>query len=86
MRMSTSGVRSMAPAKPPTSLGGGREVGKSTMVPLVGNFHEGGKVNKTGAYQLEKGEKVVANKEVKKEGRNSEYRKVYLGRRKSKKS
>lgn len=71
------GVKPLIPTKAPAALGGGE---KPTMTPVIGNFHRGGEVKKTGAYELEKGEKVVA-----KPGRNSEYRKVYIGRKSKKK-
>lgn len=50
---------------------------------ILGSFHEGGEVTEDGAYELEAGEKVVPA-DKKKKGRDSEYRKVYLGRKKKK--
>lgn len=55
------------------SEGGGRRV--------LGAFHEGGEVTKDGAYLLEKGEKVIPAADGK---RNSEYRRLYLSRKKKK--
>jgi hypothetical protein len=59
-----------APGKSP----GGRAT------PILGAFHDGGEVTKDGAYLLEKGEKVTPAAAGEK--RDSEYRRVYLGRKK----
>jgi hypothetical protein len=48
---------------------------------LLGAFHDGGEVTKDGAYLLEKGEKVVPAPG--KGQRDSEYRRVYLARKKN---
>jgi hypothetical protein len=42
-------------------------------------------VPKTGVYPLNTGDKVVPAKDVKDEGRDSEYRKLFLARKKKKK-
>ena len=55
-------------------LGGGSAV--------LGSFHEGGEVLKDGAYELKKGEQVIPTTGDGK--RDSEYRRVYLGRKKKK--
>ena len=53
-------------------------------------MHDGGEVPKDGVYQLQKGEQVIpardgsGNPEATSEGRNSEYRKVYVARRQTK--
>jgi hypothetical protein len=82
--MRPAGVKPLTPPNAPAALGGGDKGGKPSMAAVIGAFHDGGEVKKTGAYQLEKGEKVVAKKDAKKEGRNSEYRKVYIGRKSKK--
>lgn len=75
--------------RPPRAPLGALNSLRGTTVPVtgadavLGNFHEGGKVVKSGAYELEKGEEVIPAKETDaKEGRNSEYRRIYLGRKK----
>ena len=54
--------------------------------PVLGAMHEGGKVPKDGAYELQAGEKVTPAKKEKGKaataGRDSEYRRVYLKRKK----
>lgn len=67
----------------PPSVGapdGGRQSGGGSvgLRQVLGSFHSGGDVKKDGVYELEKGEKVIAA-----EGkRDSEYRRVYLNRKK----
>jgi hypothetical protein len=66
--------------------GGSRTVGPiSGHTPILGMMHEGGKVPEDGAYDLEKGEKVTPAKEKKDKaaaGRDSDYRRLYLKRKK----
>jgi len=78
MRTKAAGMSS--PITPVAALSGGG-LGK----PPIMAMHDGGTVPKDGTYELEKGEKVVAaKKEEKSDGRNSEYRKVYLARKNKK--
>lgn len=73
-------VQGKAPMAPVwTGLGG-----RSGARPILGAMHQGGEVQETGAYNLEKGEKVLPKK-GKAPGRSSEYRKVYVTRRSKKK-
>lgn len=51
-------------------------------VGTIGVMHEGGKVPKTGNYLLEEGETVIPADKTS-QGRQSEYRKVYIARRQS---
>jgi hypothetical protein len=67
-----------------SGLGGGGFNGAGPVVgpkvPVMGAFHEGGDVKKDGAYLLKKGEHVNPAEEEEKK-RDSEYRRVYLGRK-----
>lgn len=61
--------------------GGLKQMGsdiKSGVQKVMGSFHDGGTVPKTGPYKLHEGEEVIPAK------RASEYRKVYLGRKSKK--
>jgi len=62
-------------------LGGGSGGGGSMRV--LGAFHGGGDVTKDGAYLLKKGEKVISSGDEAPK-RDSEYRRVYVGRQKKK--
>jgi hypothetical protein len=77
-RLGTGRVDHLAATAP---VGAGLS-GRSGARPILGSFHEGGDVEKDGAYELEAGEHVTpAKKEKKKEGRQSKYRSVYLERK-----
>jgi len=90
----TAPVRT-APVTAPVA-GGGRSLARQQNIQAVGDvmksagmtspgtlgtLHDGGKVPKTGPYQLEKGETVIPADKAK--GRGSEYRKVFVARRQS---
>jgi hypothetical protein len=66
--------------------GAGGRGGGGMRAPIMGSFHKGGDVTKDGAYLLEKGEKVTAATTGSPgfSKRDSEYRRVYLSRKKKK--
>lgn len=48
---------------------GEKRIDVKDMVKPLGSFHKGGKVKKTGAYRLKKGERVLTGKQLQKLGR-----------------
>jgi hypothetical protein len=51
----------------------------------IGSFEHGGEVHRDGVYELEKGEVVTPAKKMGDNKRDSEYRRVFLKRKKDKK-
>jgi hypothetical protein len=69
----TAGSSTTPPAKKNPIEQGVKKLGG-----VIGSFHDGGTVPKTGKYMVHEGEEVIPAK------RASEYRKVYLGRKSKK--